>query len=50
MTLWCSLAPAVMAEVEALPAEQALVLLLLLAIGQAHVLSLPPSHGERLPC
>ena len=38
----CSLAPAVLTEVEALPAEQALALLLLPAIGQAHVLARPP--------
>lgn len=38
----CSLAPAVLAEVEAQPAEQALALMLLPAIGQAHVLACPP--------
>lgn len=44
----CSLAPAVLAEVEALPAEQALALLLLPAIGQAHVLAgPPPPNGAR---
>ncbi|KAK9827994.1 hypothetical protein WJX81_006283, partial [Elliptochloris bilobata] len=43
------LAPAVLAEAEALLAEQALALLLLPAIGQAHVLSLlPPPGGEAL--
>ena len=44
----CSLAPAVLAEMEALPAEQALALLLLPAIGQAHVLArTPPPDGAR---
>ena len=40
-----SLAPAVLAEAAALPADQALALLLLPAIGQAHVLALPPPPG-----
>ncbi len=44
-----SLAPAVLAEAAALPAEQALPLLLLPAIGQAHVLALPPPPGGAEP-